>query len=64
MQFNAYDKPVKMGTFPQYDHPHTLERYAQAARACGVTGKDDKEVFEKFLGKLTELKHAIGKRTA
>ncbi len=60
MQFNAYDKPVKMGTFPQYDHPHTLERYAQAARACGVTGKDDKEVFEKFLGKLTELKHAIG----
>ena len=60
MQFNAYEKPVKMGTFPQYDHPHTLERYAQAARACGVTGKDDKEVFEKFLKKLTELKHAIG----
>ena len=60
MQFNAYDKPVKMGTFPQYDHPHTLERYAEAARACGITGKDDKEVFEKFLQKLTELKHAIG----
>ena len=60
MQFNAYDKPVKMGTFPQYDHPHTLERYAQAARACGVTGKDDKEVFKKFLDKLTDLKHAIG----
>ena len=60
MQFNAYDKPVKMGTFPQYDHPHTLERYAEAVRACGITGKDDKEVFEKFLQKLTELKHAIG----
>ncbi len=60
MRFNAYDKPVKMGTFPQYDHPHTLERYAAAARACGVTGKDDEEVFEKFLQKLTDLKHSIG----
>ncbi|MDO4438678.1 MAG: bifunctional acetaldehyde-CoA/alcohol dehydrogenase [Eubacteriales bacterium] len=60
LQYNAYEKPVKMGTFPQYDHPHTLERYAEAARACGVTGKNDKEVFDKFLEKLTELKHAVG----
>ena len=60
LQFNAYEKPVKMGTFPQYEYPHTLERYAAAARACGVTGKNDKEVFAKFLDKLTELKHAIG----
>lgn len=60
LRFNAYEKPVKMGTFPQYDHPHTLERYAEAARSCGVTGKDDKDVFEKFLVKLTDLKHEIG----
>lgn len=60
LRFNAYEKPTKMGTFSQYDHPHTLERYAEAARACGVTGKDDKEVFEKFLTKITELKHTVG----
>ena len=60
LQYNAYEKPVKMGTFPQYDHPHTLERYAEAARACGVTGKNDREVFDKFLEKLTDLKHAVG----
>ena len=25
IKFNAAEAPVKMGTFPQYDHPHTLE---------------------------------------
>ena len=60
LQFNANEKPVKMGTFPKYEYPHTLERYAEAARACGVSGKDDREVFEKFLDKLTDLKHSVG----
>ena len=62
LQYNVNEKPPKMGTFPQYAYPHTLERYAEAARACGVTGKDDREVFERFLDKLTELKHAVGIR--
>ena len=26
MRFNAEEVPTKMGTFPQYDHPHTLRR--------------------------------------
>ncbi|MBQ8547883.1 MAG: bifunctional acetaldehyde-CoA/alcohol dehydrogenase, partial [Lachnospiraceae bacterium] len=29
--FNASETPVKMGTFSQYDHPHTLARYAEVA---------------------------------
>ena len=29
LRFNAAEVPVKMGTFPQYDHPHTLARYAE-----------------------------------
>ena len=60
LQFNANEKPPKMGTFPQYEYPHTLERYAEAARACGVKGEDDRKVLEAFLEKLTELKHAVG----
>ncbi|MBO5725713.1 MAG: bifunctional acetaldehyde-CoA/alcohol dehydrogenase, partial [Clostridia bacterium] len=28
LRFNASETPVKMGTFSQYDHPHTLSRYA------------------------------------
>ena len=60
MRYNAAERPTKMGTFPQYDHPKTLYRYAEAARFCGVTGKDDAEVFEKFLAKIEELKEHVG----
>lgn len=60
MEFNASEVPTKMGTFPQYEYPHTLARYAECGRFCGVTGKDDTEVFKKFLVKITELKTAVG----
>ena len=60
MEFNASEVPTKMGTFPQYEYPHTLARYAECGRFCGVTGKDDAEVFKKFLVKITELKAAVG----
>ena len=32
-----------MGTFPQYDHPHTLSRYAEIADYLGLKGKNEKE---------------------
>ena len=60
MRYNSAERPAKMGTFPQYDHPKTLARYAEAARFCGVTGKDDSEVFEKFIAKIEELKEHVG----
>lgn len=60
MRYNASECPAKMGTFPQYDHPHTLARYAEAGRYCGVEGKDDWDVFEKFVAKIEELKDFIG----
>ena len=60
MEFNASEVPTKMGTFPQYEYPHTLARYAECGRFCGITGKDDAEVFKKFLVKITELKTAVG----
>ncbi len=60
MRYNSAERPTRMGTFPQYDHPHTLARYAEAARFCGVTGADDAEVFEKFLVKITELLDHVG----
>ena len=59
MRFNAEEVPYKMGTFPQYDHPHTLRRYAEIAESLGITGKDDNEKFEKLLAKIDELKDAI-----
>ena len=46
--------------FPQYAYPHTKERYVECAKYCGVTGKNDDEIFENFLKKIEELKDIIG----
>ena len=56
MKFNACEAPTKMGTFPQYDHPVSLHRYAEAARGIGITGKNDEEIFNKFLEAIHQLK--------
>lgn len=60
MRFNASETPTKMGTFSQYQYPHTLARYAECGRFCGFTGKDDKEVFENFIKGIEKLKKQIG----
>ncbi|WP_024292654.1 bifunctional acetaldehyde-CoA/alcohol dehydrogenase [Lacrimispora indolis] len=60
MEFNACEVPTKMGTFPQYEYPHTLARYAECARFCGVEGKDDAELLKKLIVKIEELKKAVG----
>ncbi len=60
MRFNAVEVPPKMGTFSQYRYPHTLSRYAECARFCGVCGKDDGETLELFIKKIDELKEKVG----
>ncbi|WP_312441409.1 bifunctional acetaldehyde-CoA/alcohol dehydrogenase [Lacrimispora sp.] len=60
MDFNACEVPTKMGTFPQYEYPHTLARYAECARFCGIEGKDDAELLKKFIAKIEELKKTVG----
>ena len=49
LRFNASEKPPKMGTFPQYDHPHTLARYAEIADALELGGKTDTEKLENLI---------------
>ena len=60
MRFNAAEVPAKMGTFPQYQYPHCLARYAECARFCGFVGKDDKDTLEKFIKGIEELKEKVG----
>ncbi len=60
MKFNAEEAPTKMGTFPQYDHPMCLRRYAEVAESVGIKGKTDEEKFEKLLVKLDDLRKAVG----
>ena len=60
IRFNSEEVPPKMGTFPQYNHPHTLRRYAEVAESLGLTGKDDAEKVENLINKIEELKEQIG----
>ena len=60
LRFNAEEVPPKMGTFSQYQYPHTLARYAECAHFCGVCGKDDKETLELFIQKIEDLKARVG----
>ena len=60
MRFNSAEVPNKMGTFPQYDHPHTLRRYAEIAEALNIGGANDYEKMENLISKIDELKERIG----
>ena len=59
MKYNAAEAPEKMGTFPQYEYPHTLRRYAEIAEALGILEGTDEEKLEKLLVKIDELKDSI-----
>ncbi len=60
LRFNAVETPVKMGTFPQYDHPHMLERYAEIADFLGLKGKTDEDKLESLIRAINELKEKVG----
>ncbi len=60
IRFNACETPVKMGTFSQYDHPHTLARYAEIADYLGIKGKDDNDKLEGLIKAINELKERVG----
>lgn len=60
LRFNASENPTKMGTFSQYDHPHTLERYAEVADYLGLGGKSNAEKLENLINALNELKERVG----
>ncbi len=60
LRFNSAEAPVKMGTFSQYDHPHTLARYAEIADYLGLGGKTDEEKLEKLIKAINDLKAQVG----
>ena len=60
LRFNADNTPAKMGTFSQYDHPHTLERYAEVADSLGLGGKTDEDKLERLIKAINDLKERVG----
>ena len=60
MRFNAEEVPTKMGTFPQYEYPHALKRYAEIADSLNLGGNTDQEKLERLINKIDELKEKVG----
>ncbi len=60
IRFNSAEAPTKMGTFPQYAYPQARARYAEAARALGLKGKDDEALVEALIAELKKLQRTIG----
>ena len=60
LRFNSAEAPVKMGTFPQYDHPKTLSRYAEVADSLGLAGTTDEEKLESLIAAVNALKARVG----
>ncbi len=60
LRFNAAEAPAKMGTFSQYDHPHTLSRYAEIADYLGVKAENDEQKLEGLIAMINDLKHRVG----
>lgn len=60
IRFNSAEVPTKMGTFPQYEYPHTLARYAEIADYLGLGGNSNEEKVENLIKAVNELKEKIG----
>ena len=60
VDFNSAEVPPKMGTFSQYQYPHTMARYAECARFCGISAQSDAEAVKKLIEKIEALKEAVG----
>ena len=60
IRFNSSEAPLKMGTFSQYDHPKTAERYAEIADHLGLGGATTEEKIENLINAINELKARVG----
>lgn len=60
VEYNSAECPRKMGTFSQYQYPHTMARYAECARFVGIQAKTNEEAVKKLIEKIEELKAAVG----
>ena len=60
IRFNSSERPLRMGTFPQYSYPHTARRYAEIAENLGLKGKNDDEKIDRLIELIDNLKERIG----
>jgi acetaldehyde dehydrogenase / alcohol dehydrogenase len=60
IRFNATKAPRKQATFPQYQFPDAIARYARMADYLRLPGNTDEEKVEELLKAIDKLKAAVG----
>ncbi len=59
IRFNATDVPRKQATFPQYEYPVAIERYARLSDYLQLGGKTNEEKLENLIKAIRKLKEDL-----
>jgi acetaldehyde dehydrogenase/alcohol dehydrogenase len=60
MEYNADPQPTRMGVYPSYTKPQSLQRYACIAKELGLTGNTDSELAAAFADRFMSLSAELG----
>jgi acetaldehyde dehydrogenase/alcohol dehydrogenase len=60
IKFNCAETGAKMGTFPQYEYPCAIFKYAEIADYLNIKGSNEQEKINGLISKIDELKEKIG----
>ncbi len=59
VRYNATEKPVKQGVFPQYKYPQATMRYGKISDYLGLGGDSAEEKVERLIDALNRLKQQL-----
>src|SRR5574344_463026 len=59
IKFNANDNPTKQASFPQYEYPSAISRYARIANYLNLGGNTDEEKVTKLIEAIDDMKKKL-----
>lgn len=60
IQFNSTDNPTKQASFPQYEYPDAISRYARIADYLSLGGASKPEKVDRLVAAIEDLKAKVG----
>jgi acetaldehyde dehydrogenase/alcohol dehydrogenase len=60
IKFNSTDNPTKQTSFPQYEYPDAISRYARTAEFLGLNGNTKQDKVDNLVAALEDLKAKVG----
>ncbi|WP_082389762.1 bifunctional acetaldehyde-CoA/alcohol dehydrogenase [Ornatilinea apprima] len=60
IKFNSTDNPTKQTSFPQYEYPDAISRYARIADYLSLGGASKPEKVDRLIAAIEDLKATVG----